>query len=149
MFRPRQQSRLARLAQRSGKARDERVTQRQPHRREHRLFALRSLSAAYDRQVVMVMLRILRRRIVVVVVIIISIPSERMMHAAIRNPAMSQRHMPGGKEPAEQKQKCDESFVCAHGATYGGVGFILSTHHASSSGANRRLRRRKCKRLMW
>ncbi len=62
----------------------------------------------------MMMLRILRRRIVVVVVIVIPIRGERMMHAAIRDPAMPQRHMPGGKEPAEQKQKCDETLVRAH-----------------------------------
>ena len=49
----------------------------------------------------MVMLRTLRRRIVVVVVIII--PGECMMRAAIRHPTMRQSHMPGGKEPPEQK----------------------------------------------
>ena len=51
----------------------------------------------------MVMLRILRRHLVVVVIVIIIIPGECMMRAAIRHPTMRQSHMPGGKEPPEQK----------------------------------------------
>lgn len=85
----------------------------------------------------MVMRRTLRGRTVMVVVIVIPIPGERMMHAAIRDPAMLQSHMPGGKEPAEQKQKGEETLVHAQGVTYWGGRLVLSTPYRSSSEALR------------
>ena len=140
-FKPGQQTRLARLAQHRRNSLHQIVAQRQPHRREHRLFTLRRLSVAHERQVVMMMMRILRRRIVIVV-IVISIPDERMMRAAIRDPTMLQSHMPGGEEPAEQKEKCDETFVRAHGVMYWAVRLVLSTHRhrAERSAAEARYR---------
>ena len=38
-------------------------------------------------------------------VIIIRAPEQRMMRPAIRHTSMLQRHMPGGKKPAEQRQE--------------------------------------------
>ena len=57
---------------------------------------------------VMMMLPVLRWRIVVMVVIIRA-ARQRVMRADIRHPVMLQRHMPGGKEPAEQCQQSEDA----------------------------------------
>ena len=54
------------------------------------------------------MLSVLRRAIIVMVIIIRTI-RERMMHPGIRHTSMLQRHMPGGKEPAEQRQQSENA----------------------------------------
>ena len=64
----------------------------------------------------MMMLPVMQRRIIVMVVI--RTPRLRMVHSGIRHAAMLQRHMPGGKEPAKQRQQGKDVMKWAHTAPY-------------------------------
>ena len=56
------------------------------------------------------MLSVLSRAIIIMVVIIRA-TRQCMMHVIIRHTSMLQRHMPGGKEPAEQRQQSEDATV--------------------------------------
>lgn len=56
----------------------------------------------------MMMLPVLRRCIVAMVVII-RCTQQRVMNTTVRNASMLHRHVPGGKEPAKQRQQSEDS----------------------------------------
>ena len=108
----RQQARFAPLAQHGRELFCQRIEKRHPYRRDRPVLRrFRPLTAIDHRQVVVMMLSVLRRPIVIMVimVIIIRATQQRVMHAAIRDSTMTQSNVPGGKEPAEQRQQSEYS----------------------------------------
>ena len=51
------------------------------------------------------------RRAVLVMIIIVRASEQRMMRPAICHTSMLQRHMPGGKKPAKQRQQSEDATV--------------------------------------
>lgn len=106
MFKTRQQTRLARIAQHRCKPLHQNTAQRQPHRRGHLLLRrLGKLPTCQHSQIV-VMMPVVIRPVVVVVVIIYAV-RVRMSRAAVHHAAMFQRDMSDGEDPAEQGE-CGE-----------------------------------------
>ena len=53
-----------------------------------------------------------------VMVISIRAARQRMMHPAIHHASMIKRHVPGGKEPAKQRQQSEDAVEWTHAAPY-------------------------------
>ena len=98
------------------------IGRQHPHRRDRLVFRrLHPLPGTQCGQIVVLMMFAILRRPIVFMIGTILTTQPRVQRPAIRHTGMFRGHVPGGKEPAKQRQQSEDAMERAHGGPIRGT----------------------------